>query len=72
MDKSTLDTLCQQVYRKFPNVKGLAPVVTKQGEDRYLLVFTGSGATPDGKTIQQKVRVVATGAGQIIKSTMSR
>jgi hypothetical protein len=72
MDKTTLDKLCRQIYKQFPIVQDKNPVVSKQGNDRYLLVFSSSGKTPDGKTIQHQIRVVATEAGQILKSSMSR
>ena len=72
MDKSTLDKLCKQIYKQFPLVKDKTPAVSKQGDDRYLLVFSSTGKTPDGKTIQHKIRVVATNTGQILKSTMSK
>jgi hypothetical protein len=72
MDKTTLDNLCKQIYKQFPVVKDKTPAVSKQGNDRYLLVFSSSGTTPDGKTIQHKIRVVTTAEGQILKSTMSK
>ena len=72
MNKDMLDKVCRQVYRKFPTVANHRPKVTSQGNDRYLLIFSGAGKTPDGKTIQQTVRVVATEDGRIIKSSMSR
>lgn len=72
MEKTILDKLCKQIYIQFPILKDQAPVVSKQGTDRYLLVFSSSGKTPDGMTLQQKVRVVATEAGEIIKTSMSR
>lgn len=72
MDKSILDKLCKQIYKQFPIVKDKSPIVSKQGDDRYLLVFSSSGTTPDGKTIQHRIRVVATEDGQILKSSMSR
>jgi len=72
MEKAILDKLCKQIYKQFPIVKDQLPVVSKQGDERYLLVFSTSGKTPDGKTIQQKIRVVASDTGQILKTTMSR
>jgi hypothetical protein len=72
MDKLTLDKLCQQVYRQFPVVKGKRPIVSKQGGDRYLLVFSTTEKTPGGQSFQQNIRVVADQSGRIIKSTMSK
>lgn len=72
MEKSTLDKVCKIVYKQYPTIKGQAPAVSKRGEDRYLLIFSGSGKTPDGMNIQQRIRVVSTEDGQIIKTSMSR
>lgn len=72
MDKKVLDKVCSQVYRRFPPFKDEKPKVTKQGEDRYLLIFSGTGQTPDGKKIKQSIRVVASSQGRILKTSMSR
>ncbi len=72
MDKNALDKVCHQIYQRFPPVKNKRPKVSVQGNDRFLLIFSGSGKTPDGKTIAQTVRVVATADGRIIKTSMSR
>ena len=72
MEKATIEKISKLIYKQFPFVKGHSPVISKQGQDRYLLVFSGSGTTPDGKTLQQKIRVVASEDGQIIKTSMSR
>ena len=72
MDRNTLTSVCEKVYRRFPIVANKKPKVTAQGNDRYLMIFSSSGKTPDGKTIQQTVRVVTTADGRIIKSSMSR
>lgn len=72
MERSVLDKVCSQVYRRYPALKDTKPKVTAQGNDRYLLLFTGSGQTPDGKTIKQTIRVVADNAGRILKTSTSR
>ena len=72
MEKSALDKVCQKIYQRFPTIKETRPKVSKQTNDHYLLVFSGSSKTPDGKTIQQTVRVVASEDGRIIKTSMSR
>ncbi len=72
MKESILDQLCNTVYRQYPIIKDRHPKVTKQGSDRYLLVFSGSDKSPDGKSIQHTIRVVASEDGQIIKTSMSR
>ncbi len=72
MDRSQLEKICQQIYRRFPELKNKQPKVTTQGNERYLLVFSSSGKTPDGKTVQQNVRVVADENGHILKTSTSR
>jgi len=72
MDNSALEKVCKSIYRRFPPLKDKRPRVTRQGEDHYLIVFSGSGESPDGKIIQQTVRVVATEDGKIVKTSMSR
>ncbi|MBG0788542.1 MAG: hypothetical protein H0S79_25930 [Anaerolineaceae bacterium] len=72
MERKVLDKVCQQVYRRYPNLKGKSPKVTSQGSERYLLLFTGSGETPDGKIIKQTVRVVTDDSGRILKTSTSR
>ncbi|MDF1519926.1 MAG: hypothetical protein RQ728_04415 [Brevefilum sp.] len=72
MEKKALDKVCNNIYRRFPPLKDKRPRVSKQGENHYLLIFSGSGESPDGKTIQQTIRVVATEDGKIVKTSMSR
>jgi hypothetical protein len=72
MDKSALEKVCRQIYQRFPPLKDKRPKVSKQTDARYLLVFSGSSTTPDGRTIQQTVRVIASDDGRIIKTSMSR
>jgi len=71
MDNSVLRKICKEIYKQYPIVQGQTPSVSKQG-DQFLLIFSSHGQTPDGMTIDQKIRVVATGEGQILKTSMSR
>jgi hypothetical protein len=72
MDNSVLDKVCARVYQRFPYLNGKKPKVSRQAEGRYLLLFSGSSKTPDGKSIQQTLRVVASDEGRILKTSMSR
>ena len=72
MDKSVLDKVCPNLYRRFPSMNGKKPSVSKQSEDRYLLLFSGSNQTPDGKSIRQILRVVTSDEGRILKTSMSK
>jgi len=72
MNKKALDKVCKNIYNRFPHLKNTRPRVSKQGEDRFLLVFSGSGETPDGHKIKQTLRVVSSDDGEILKTSMSR
>lgn len=72
MDERILDKVCKEIYQRYPGLRGCQPKVSKQAEERYLLVFLGSQKTPDGKTIRQLIRVVVSEDGRIIKTSMSR
>ncbi len=72
MDKTTLEKICQQVYKNYPFVKGVIPSFSNQNEGRYLFIFKSINKTPDGKSIRQSIRVVATSDGKIIKTSLSR
>ena len=72
MERSVLDKVCEKVYRRYPALKDKKPKVTSQGNERFLLIFSGSGQTPDGKTIKQNVRVVIDKDGRILKTSTSR
>jgi hypothetical protein len=86
MDASALQKVCQQVYARFPNLRGVQPTVTvqeppasadkRQARDgtrpSYLLVFRTQASTADGKAITFWVRAVADSQGKILKLTTSR
>lgn len=73
MEANILDKVCEQVYRKFPDMAGSKPKVQAQPDtSNYLITFKGSATTADGKKIQRVVRVVATDKGKILKFSTSR
>jgi hypothetical protein len=72
MDKIALEIICKKIYQQYPLIRDQKPTISKQGTDRYLLIFSHSGKAPDGMSIQQQIRVVATADGQILKTSMSR
>jgi hypothetical protein len=80
MDNKHLDSICKQIFKRFPEVSGSRPKVQAQklnsgGDDapsQYLLIFQGTRTTADGKSINRIVRVVASEQGQILKVTTSR
>ena len=80
MDDKHLDSICKQIYKRFPEVSGSRPKVQAQkppsGSDgtssQYLLIFQGSRSAADGKSINRIIRVVASEQGRILKVTTSR
>jgi hypothetical protein len=72
MESKYIDSVCKQIYKKFPEVSGVEPKITTRPENQFLLVFKGSGTTADGHTIQRVVRVVVDSSGKILKITTSR
>jgi len=77
MEPKTIDTICSQIYRRFPEVAGAKPRIQTQKtaaetDANYLLIFRGTSKTQDGKTMPRMVRVVVTERGKILKVTTSR
>ena len=71
MDQSLVASICSQVYKKFPEVRGTHPSVQPQGTG-YLLIFKGKVVTADGKSMPRVVRVAVDADGKIGKMTTSR
>jgi hypothetical protein len=72
MNQQVLNSVCQQVYRRFPEVSGSQPKIQPRPGDQFLLIFNGGAKAADGRKISQTVRVVANQDGKIIKVTTSR
>lgn len=72
MEKSVLDGICQQVYARYPEVRGKRPTKQDYGSDQVLLVFKASAALPGGKKMDRAIRVVATDSGKIVKMSASK
>jgi len=71
MDKQAIQSICVQVYRRFPELKGRSPQVKTIG-DNQLLIFQATAKTADGHALPRTVRVVVNPAGKVIKITTSR
>lgn len=67
-----MESICQQVYAQYPEVKGKRPTRQDYGNDQFLLIFKGSVALADGKKTDRVVRVVATDTGKIVKISSSK
>jgi hypothetical protein len=77
MDPKTIETICKQIYQRFPEVNGVKPKLQAQPETspaspNTLLIFKGSVTLEDGKKMPRIIRVVASDRGKIIKITTSR
>jgi hypothetical protein len=76
MDSKTVNSVCSQIYRRFPEVNGVRPKVQSQASPQagstYLLIFKGTATTADGKTLPRIVRATVDEQGKILKVTTSR
>jgi hypothetical protein len=72
MDAAIKKKVEEQIHKKYPEVAGSHAKVSPRPNDQYLLVFSGKGKTPDGKTINHTIRVVVDEKGKILKTTSSR
>ncbi|NMC78297.1 MAG: hypothetical protein GYA59_02955 [Chloroflexi bacterium] len=72
MEAKLIKSICEQIYKRFPEVKGSQPKVHAYEGEQVLLVFQGKGTTADGRSITRTVRVVANSNGKIVKTTTSR
>jgi hypothetical protein len=77
MDSKTVNSICSQIYRRFPEVNGVHPKVQPQSTSgqvgsTYLLIFKGTATTADGKTLPRIVRATVDEQGKILKVTTSR
>jgi len=75
MDENTLTSICEQVYHRFPEVKGVRPKLqpmSKGPTSQHILIFSGKASGENGKTIQRVVRVVVGDNGKIVKMSTSK
>jgi len=80
MNQKTIQDISQEVYRRFPEVRGKKPKVRAIALPKSrsiarstvsLLTFQVQAVTSSGKTMPYYVRVVANEQGRILKITMS-
>ncbi len=72
MDSKIKTTVCNSVYRQFPELNGASPQVKEIPGDKYQFIFQGKAKAADGKSLPRTVRVVANQEGKILKMTTSR
>jgi hypothetical protein len=85
MEQKVIDAISQEIYRRFPEVKGKKPKVQAQrisnsqanaktpnnSSRTYLLIYQSQATTSTHKTLPRLVRVVADKQGKILKITTS-
>ena len=72
MPRDYLKQVCNQIYSRFPEVKGKKPQVKAYAKSKQLLIFKGRALAADGKKIPRTIRVVVDENGNIGKITTSR
>ena len=82
MDARLLQSICQEVYRRYPAITGRQPKVQavrlpvntlpRPGQPAYLLIYQSQGIAVDRRKITTLVRVVVDRTGKILKITTSR
>jgi hypothetical protein len=75
MDAKTLGQVCEQVYRKYPEVQGVRPKLqplSKGTVTQHVLIFSSHATSSSGQSIPRVVRVVVNGEGKIVKMSTSK
>lgn len=71
MAKIELSEINQQIYRRFPEIDGVRPKSSVQGNNT-LLIYQATVHLADGKTLNRTIRVVIDEYGNILKTSTSR
>jgi len=75
MNAKYIDKASQEVYKKYPDLKGVKPKVTpREGANSTdtLLVYTKKVSGPGGKQINRIVRAVVDEKGKVKKVSTSK
>lgn len=75
MKAKLIDHISEEVYRKYPDLKGVKPKITPREGDQSsdtLLVYQKKVSGPGGKSINRIVRAVADQNGKIKKISTSK
>jgi hypothetical protein len=70
LSSSVVETITQRVAKDYPEMRGVRPAITADG-DRYSLVYKTVVATPAGK-LPRVVRVVADEKGRVLRMSTSK
>ncbi len=80
MDAKLIEAVSEEVYRRFPEVRGKKAKVRKVASPEgrsigksptYLLIFQGQAVTANQKSLPYVVRAVVDERGKILKITLS-
>jgi hypothetical protein len=81
MNQRMIDNVCREVYRRFPEIRGLKPKMQPYGASKnsttnpspkYLLIFRSKAATETHQSLSYVIRVIVNEQGKILKMSMSR
>ena len=72
MKNEAKEKVCKEIYRIFPDMKGVKPKVKPYNSDQHLLIFNAKAKTSNGFSLPKTLRVVANQDGKIVKTTSSR
>jgi len=72
MDNVTIQKVINTIYSEYPKTRGGSPRISRQADERNLLVFSFFDTLPGSKSIQQNLRVVVDDQGRILKKSISR
>ena len=72
MEARLVDSVAQEIYRRFPDFSGVRPKVKNYSDKQYLLIFEKKVKLANGKPLPKIIRVVANDKGKIKKVTTSR
>ncbi|NLG96378.1 MAG: hypothetical protein GX491_03360 [Chloroflexi bacterium] len=72
MNRQMIKEICQQVYKRFPQVAGCEPKAESRPEGQTLLIFQGASKTADGRSIAHTIRVLVSTDGKILRMTTSK
>ncbi len=72
MDKSALDRICRDVYRKYPEVDGVRPRQRSMENGGSVLLFETRVTTGDGRPMHRTIRVSLSADGRVLKMSASK
>ncbi|MBI9043252.1 MAG: hypothetical protein JEZ06_02130 [Anaerolineaceae bacterium] len=72
MKKDIKNKVCNEIYRKYPDMDGVKPEVKPYSSNKELLIFNTKAKTSNGFSLTKTLRVVVNQEGKILKTTASR